>query len=144
MTLKQRRFKAEIKKGAKTKWEAMIKAGYSPKSRTIYQPHTRTTTNRLIDEALPKEDEIENDFVIGKKLALQSNDLTNYNRANENLARIKGMFLDKSEVTNRGASQTIIVDNAGRFTNRLSDNKTIPQVVSDEPKIIEPNSSSLI
>ena len=102
MTLKQRKLKQAIKH-SKTLWEAAMKAGYSPTSRTIYQPQYRTTMNTIVSEALNEEteDKIKNDFTLAKELALKTDDLTNYNRANEDLARIRGMFKDKSEITTK-------------------------------------------
>lgn len=107
MTLKQRKFRIAIKQGANNVREAGRKAGYSDKSRTLYQ--NRTKTNMLIDQALPNEDEIVNDFVRIKALALEQNDLSNANRANESLARTKGMFTDKSEVNNTGNPDKIVI-----------------------------------
>jgi len=133
VTLKQKRFKLAIKQGAKTEREAATKAGYSKKSFTVYQ--NRQKTNKLIDEALPREDEIENDFVKGKRLALNNNDLTNFNRSNENLARIKGMFKDKLETDHKN-SQPINIIYANRPQAQIEDTSTLPK-----PEISEPRAS---
>lgn len=106
-TLKQRRFKSNILKGAKSIREAALKAGYSPTSNTIYQ--NRRKLLQTLNEVLPiKEEEVIADFRLVKDIALSEKDLTNFSRANENLARIKGMFLDRSEVDNKTPSQVII------------------------------------
>lgn len=95
-TLKQRKFKRAIRKGAKTIAEAKHLAGYSDASITPYQ--NRKKTQELIDEALPDAtpENIENDFNRVKQLCWETKDINNYLRANEDLARIKAMFTDKS------------------------------------------------
>lgn len=125
MTLKQRRLKKELKKNPASLFQAAVKAGYSPRSRTIYQ--NRTTTHRILDEVLGEDDKIKNDFEMAKELALKNNDLTNYNRSNENLARIKGMFLDKTEITNKNPDKIVIAysQKVGNSDEKsISDEKT--------------------
>lgn len=110
-TLKQRKFKRAIRKGAKTIQEARIQAGYSPKSITVYQ--NRKKTQELINEALPDAtpENITNDFIEAKNTCKANGDMNNFLRANEDLAKIRAMFTEKqqisAEVTTKEEQSTI-------------------------------------
>lgn len=87
---------------------AINKAGYSFKARNMY----RRNTKRHILEELSKlgysrEDLIKR-FQLGADLTLKKGDYTNYLRANEDIARMEGQFLDKSEVKNVNPDKIII------------------------------------
>ena len=60
-------------------------------------------------------------FNLGSELALAKGDFSNYLRANEDISRIQGQFLDKSEVTNKTPDKIIIsyIDKSSSDAKRI-------------------------
>ena len=102
MTLKQRRLVNNTIKAIKenkpfTQMEIAKQSGYSPLPRNMY----RASTKKHIIERLKKlgysDEEMKERFNLGSELSLAKDDLTNYLRSNEDIARMQAMFTDKTE-----------------------------------------------
>ena|SRR3990167_2270535 len=102
MTLMQRRLvnntvKAIQKNRPFTQREIGIQSGYSKVSRNIY----KRTTKKYIMEKLKRlgysEEEMKERFNLAAELTLKEKDFTNFLRANEDIARMQGMFTDRTE-----------------------------------------------
>lgn len=78
--------------------EAALKAGYSPSTRTMYSKTTKSHIEELLDSEDTSLDTCKKLFKEGTKLAKTKKDYANYHRGIENIVRMQGGFVDKSEV----------------------------------------------
>ncbi len=96
-TLKQIRLAKEVLNPEnKTLLEAGNKAGY--KSKQIYRESTKQHLAQTLSDAGLDKEGLKVQFKELSRIALEKNDLSNCNRALENITRIQGLFKDVSEV----------------------------------------------
>ena len=109
--IRKRIVKRELLKGESAR-TALKKANYSPSS-------IRQSTHCVVVKQCMKEieeefklsditvEKIVRDFELAKKIALESGDMSNWNRANECLGRYLAMFTDKKELSVKEDSDKI-------------------------------------
>jgi hypothetical protein len=119
VTLKQAKFLEELPKNGFNVSKTARLVGYSEQSSNAGSQHRilRNLTLRTGTEA--EQDKIKRDFEKAKRLAQKAGDLSNYNRANEALARINSMFTDTSKIINTNPDKIVIVHSD-------KDNKILP------------------
>lgn len=125
--IKKRLYKKARKKG-KSITKSLKEAGYSDK--TAEGTNSNLKLVKTCDKEIHKEFDIKQitvekvleDFDKVKQLALDKDDLSNYNRANEALGRYLAMFTDKKEV------------------NILENIENIYNTILNRPKLIEDKS----
>ena len=102
MTLKQYKLIQGIKKSIESNdkqsmKDISIKAGYSIKTRDVYRAHTKAHIVKALAKIGYSNEELKARFNLISELTLKEKDYSNALRSNENIARMQGAFLDKSE-----------------------------------------------
>ncbi len=134
-TLKRRKLVKELATSETLK-EAGIKAGYHIEqgSRQIYRPSTRKHIELELAKMGYSEDAIKKEFERLSALAESKNDFSNAMRGKENIARIMGLFKDKTELTTKSSvdstqtSEDMLKEIKSRLAGKLDTlNITKPQ-----------------
>ncbi len=117
MTLKQQKLLKALET-SNTLAEAGRKAGYSVQARHIYTPKIKST---IINHIHSDPEKIKERFEHLSIIAERKGDLTNAMRGSEALARVQGMFIDKSEV--KTTADVNLNERLTRLTHILSSNR---------------------
>lgn len=129
MTLKLEALAKELPKQQFNVNKAARKIGYSEyySNSGIYRRIRKSKAfKNYFDEVTVKKE-----LRLALKKCKSEKDYTNVLRAIELMSKILGLQLDRSEVNQKGASQTIIVDNTGRFNKQDTENKEV--IKQEEP-----------
>lgn len=130
MNQRQKKLLEELPKNDYILSKAGIKAGYSP----VYAMTSLGTTLRKSKKMREYFDEgyIKKEFKKALKDSIKEKDRTNRLRALESMARIKAMFTEKSEVTNKNPEKIVI-----SYTNSNAPKSNGEPVVAKEEVVNE-------
>ncbi len=132
-TIKQKKLMRAIPE-SKSLREAAIKAGYTEKSVNIYKKATKRHIRESLKAMGYDEGSIKLEFERLSNLAESKNDFSNAMRGKENIARIMGLFKDKTELTTKSSvdstqtSEDMLKEIRSRLAGKLDTlNITKPQ-----------------